>query len=165
MTTKSQRRPGAKAIALEFHAIVPRTTPITPEPAIHFPLPAGRNPDDPDYGKVQLNPRDPRPRRHRQQARPAYGHRGLGPLDNRGLHNAWSNEAGPDRSTITYVEHNLAFFTRAMATLEAVDMPAEARSIIRSAVQAAVEIGVVGGNLQQALHARKDMPRAHTRCI
>ena len=48
----------------------------------------------------------------------------------------------------------------AVATLDALNLPKETRKVIDTGIEAAFRIGIVLGDTQQALHARKDMTRA-----
>ena len=161
---KRSAKTAKPTVALKLHAFAkPRATPITLEPAIHFPLPAGQNPGDPYYGKDWLNPRDPADYGAALKKLGSAGRAvGAGALV---LHWAdWvakADEVGAEDRA--FVERSRDLFVHATAALDALDLSEEARQAIdlrRS--RATFQIGEIKATLQQALHARKDMPRARS---
>lgn len=140
---------------------VPAPAKATAEEVTYFPLPAGQNPGDPFYGQLDLlDLRDP--------ADYAAALKKLGSAariigaDALVLHWAdWVMKAAPTPSgDRDFVGLSRDLFVRATAALNALDLSEETRQAIDTTITAAFQIGEIKGELRQALHARKDMPRA-----
>jgi hypothetical protein len=141
--------------------------------AIHWPLPAGQNPGDPFYGGLDpSNPSD-----YAVISGKLDSAARITDAAERVLHWAdrilrWhadqiakATKEGSSKeeylATAAFVERSRDQLADAVAALDAVSVPAEARQAIDTEIHAAFTIGRMLGNLEQALSARKGMPRAH----
>jgi hypothetical protein len=69
-------------------------------------------------------------------------------------------DVSQDPSEQIHLERFRDWFAQGSSTLEALDLSEEARLALNFALQASFHIGVLKGNLEQALSAREGMPRA-----
>ena len=161
--TKRAVKAAKPGVALKFNAFAkPRVSPITLEPAIHYPLPAGQNPGDPYYGKDWLDPLNPADHAviiSKLDPSALITDAGARVLD-------WARrvaKADLHPSDRVYLERSGDLLALAVATLKNPDATAEDRNAaIDMAITAVLQIGEIKGRISTAFWGRKAWPRAHT---